>query len=1005
MLNKAQLFIRFAGLSFLILSFFTLLCSVDRASFAQSPDTDAPLLPEEAAKRMVVPEGFRVSLFAGEPDVRQPIGFCIDDRGRLWVAEAYNYPIHGTKPGDRILIFEDTDGDGKFDSRKVFYDQLNYVTGIEVGFGGAWVMSPPNFYFIPDRDGDDVPDSKPEVLLDGFGNHANSHNLANGFAWGPDGWLYGTHGRTNWSRIGKPGTSDDQREQYDGGVYRYHPVRHEWEPYADGTTNPWGIDWNDFGEGFVCNCVNPHLFHVIQGAHYEPWRNRSSSQYAYARIDTIADHLHFVGKQNVRDGLGSHEEDAAGGGHAHCGTMIYLGDNWPERYRNSVFMNNIHGKRINNDLLKRSGSGYVASHAPDILHSRDPWHMGVTLQYGPDGGVFVLDWSDTGECHSVRNTQRETGRIFKIVYGQPKSKPVDLGQVSSDELVSLHKHRNDWFVRHARRLLQERAAQGADLTEAKQALRKLFYESTEVPLRLRAFWTLHALNDLKQDFLLEQLQSPSEHIRAWSVRFLCEDRNPSAQALDRLAQLAAIDTSPVVRLYLASALQRLEWNKRWPILEPLLKRPEDSLDANLPLMYWYALEPLFDAGWKPFIAFTSQCKVPLVREHIARRAASSKQSTECLTDLIQVMQSSDDSELHSDVLRGTLTGLEGRRNVAMPVGWSETWDRLKTSKLLEVRQLSLELALIFNDPSAVDQLRKQAEDTQSTDQERNRAVQALVNKKFPQTAELLLKLLEDPVVSHAAIRGLAEFDHPTTAKTLVERFGKSDLTGQQDILQTLASKVIWAGELLQAMESGQIPRKSVTAYTVRQLQNLGDAQLDSRVKGIWGEIRTTSADKTKQIADAKRRLTPDAIRSADVGNGRMLFQKQCANCHRLFDAGGTIGPDLTGSQRTNISYLLENLIDPSATVSKDFQMELIVTSTDRVVTGLVVAENEVSVTIQTVNEKIVVPKDEIESRKLSQVSLMPEGILQPLAFAQVRDLVAYLTNPTQVKLPEDALIQ
>ena len=388
------------------------------------------------------------------------------------------------------------------------------------------------------------------------------------------------------------------------------------------------------------------------------------------------------------------------------------------------------------------------------------------------------------------------------------------------------------------------------MKEAKQSLRELLVASADVPLKLRAFWTLHALNDLNQDFLLQQLQSPSEHIRAWSVRFLCEDRNPSAQALDRLAQLAAIETSPVVRLYLASALQRLAWNKRWPILEPLLQRPEDSLDANLPLMYWYALEPLFDAGRKPFIAFASTCKIPLVREHIARRAASSKESTECLTDLIQVMQRSDDSVLHRDVLRGSLTGLEGRRNVAMPAGWSEAWGRLKTSKLIEVRQLSLELALIFNDPSAVDLLRKQAEDAQNTDQERNRAVQALVNKKFPQTAELLLKLLSDPVVSHAAIRGLAEFDHPKTAKALIERFGESDLTGQQDILQTLASKAIWAGELLQAMESGQIPRKSVTAYTVRQLQNLGDAQLDSRVKGIWGEVRTTSADKTKQIADA-----------------------------------------------------------------------------------------------------------------------------------------------------------
>ena len=220
---------------------------------------DAPLPPVEAASSMIVPDGFQVTLFAGEPDVRQPIGFCIDDRGRLWVAENYNYPTHmkpghGTKSGDRILIFEDTDGDGRFDERTVFYDKLNYVTGIEVGFGGAWVMSPPYFYFIPDRNADDKPDSEPVVLLDGFGNHANAHNLANGFAWGPDGWLYGTHGRTNWSMIGTPGTPDEKRVRFDGGVYRYHPTRHVWEPYADGTTNPWGIDWDDYGQIGRASC-------------------------------------------------------------------------------------------------------------------------------------------------------------------------------------------------------------------------------------------------------------------------------------------------------------------------------------------------------------------------------------------------------------------------------------------------------------------------------------------------------------------------------------------------------------------------------------------------------------------------------------------------------------------------------------------------------------------------------------------------------------------------------
>ncbi len=571
---------------------------------------------------MQVPEGFKVTLFAGEPDIRQPVGFCIDDRGRLWVAEANNYPDKEGGKRDRIVILEDTDGDGRHDKRIVFYDKLEYVSGVEVGFGGAWVMSIPNFYFIPDADYDGVPDGEPVVLLDGFGTHANSHTIANGFAWGPDGWLYGTHGITNWSLPGKPGTPKTKRRRFEGGAWRYHPVRHEWEAFATGTTNPWGVDWNEYGHAFVSNCVNPHLFHVIQGAHYEPDRNRPTGRFAYERIPTIADHLHFTNTKTIRAGIGTPEEDVAGGGHAHSGTMVYLGDNWPVKYRGDVFMNNIHGRRINHDRLSRNGSGYTASHAPDLMRAADPWFVGVTLAYGPDGGVYVSDFSETGECHHVHHTRKQTGRIYKITYGKPKPWRGDIGKLGSVELAKLQSHSNEWFVRHARRVLQERADSTLGQAAIQSELNRLLSSSSDTIQRLRSLWVLHGIGELTAKRLAELLRDPDEHLRAWAIQLLCENKRPSGAVLDEFLRLAKSDESPVIRLYLASAMQRLPLVKRVPVLTALLARAEDATDANLPLMYWYATEPVVAADNKAAVQLLAACKLPKVRQFITRRMAT-----------------------------------------------------------------------------------------------------------------------------------------------------------------------------------------------------------------------------------------------------------------------------------------------------------------------------------------------------------------------------------------------
>jgi putative membrane-bound dehydrogenase-like protein len=363
---------------------------------SQNP-ADRPPTPEEAAAAITVPAGFRVSLFAGEPDVAQPIAFELDDRGRVWVVECYTYDSRNfsDKFRDRVLIFEDTDNDGRFDVRTVFWDRDRCVTGIAIGFGGVWLLTDGRLIMIPDENRDDIPDGEPRVMLDGFDNGIVGHNVVNGLIWGPDGWLYGRHGIQATSLVGSPGAAEYDRQRLNCSIWRFHPVRHEFEVVTHGTTNPWGLDYNDFGEFFFTNNVIGHLWHVVPGAHYRRMYGDDFRPHLYHLIDQCADHYHWDTGQDwaaSRDAVGKHGE--LGGGHAHCGGMIYLGDNWPDRYRNAMFTCNVHGRRVNHDRLERHGSGYAGRHEPDFLFANQPWFRGVELKYGPDGGVYLADWTD-----------------------------------------------------------------------------------------------------------------------------------------------------------------------------------------------------------------------------------------------------------------------------------------------------------------------------------------------------------------------------------------------------------------------------------------------------------------------------------------------------------------------------------------------------------------------------------------------------------------------------------
>lgn len=703
----------------------------------------------------------------------------------------------------------------------------------------------------------------------------------------------------------------------------------------------------------------------------------------------------------MQDGLGTAAEDEAGGGHAHCGAMIYLGDNWPERYRNSIFMHNLHGRRINQDVLRRSGSGFVASHAPDFMRSRDPWFMGVILRYGPDGAVYSIDWSDTGECHSVRNTRKETGRIYKIAYGTPRVPEGRIDQLDDLGLVARQLHRNDWHVRHARRLLHERAAGGRDLSAARHELQRLFAEHPDVSRKLRALWALHVTGGAGDDFLTTQLEHENDYVRAWAIQLLCEDREPPAPALAGFNRLAARDPSPLVRLYLASALPRLGPGARRTIGEALALHGEDASDQNLPLMIWYGIEPMLHENRAGFLSLAATARIPLLRRHIVRRVTEEARTAEALEPLIRLLADGNDPAAQGDVLSGLLAGLEsqGLRNPGLPPSWPAAYASLARVSDANLRGQTLRLALIFDDPAALSELRRQAADAAVRAEQRRQAIDALVAKRPGDLAPFLITLLPDPATAGAAARGLAAFEHPDTAVRLLGQLGQFDAAARQDAIQTLASRPAWASRLLDAVETNALPRTELTAYTARQLTNLGDEAIAKRTAALWGELRSTPAEKTRLIANYRGTLTPRAIKSADRSAGRATYQKLCASCHRLFGDGGEIGPELTGSQRTNLDYLLENIIHPSAAVSRDFQLQLLETTDGRIISGFVIAETKSAVTVRAINEKVVVPANAIRKRTVSPVSMMPEGLLQGLSPRETQELIAYLSSPGQVPLP------
>ena len=762
------------------------------------PADNPALSPADEQKSFVVPPGFQVRLFASEPEVVNPVAMSFDERGRLWVLELYEYPL-GTKPGekgrDRIKILEDTDGDGRADKVTVFADGMTLATALLVGNGGVYVGEAPHLWFMRDTDGDDVADEKTEVLT-GFGLE-DRHELLNGFTWGPDGQLYMTHGVFTATQAKDPSNPNAAPVVVSAGVARLDTRTRKFEVFAEGTSNPWGVDFDAKGNAFVSACVIDHLFHLAPGGLYSRQAGQAPFPYAYGELPSIVDHKHHMA--------------------AYAGIDIYQGDQWPKEWLGAALHGNIHQNALNIDRLTPKGSSFVASpwtESGDFMTTKDGWFMPVSTQTGPDGAVWVMDWYDRYPCYQNANADpagvdRERGRIWRVVWtGDDAAKPVpsrpsrdmDLSKLSSDDLAKRLAHPNVWQRRMAQRVLTGRR----DETQ-RGRLQQLLAGGPSLEARLAALWTLWSSGQLSEQILFDIIHDQSPAIRMWAVRFLGETRMADRRALEQLWSLAG-DSDPTVRSAVATACRtfvsgQLTVDAPLPdgvklpdmgeallsdggALTHLVTISRDGSDPTINLLTWMALEPLvvrdperalrwFESYWQPGLPFSAQLLNKALRRLCDTRDVAKLDLAFDFLDRLTASEaglvvSADEAAIALAALDGVIAGQRGKAVMpGKPTG--ALLKRLLASSNRDVASRAQQLGSLWGDATAIKASLARVTDAGASEADRIAAIRIARRLKTDDTRKALLPGFPGP--APAKPKGGARGRGPGSTRGAVARKG------------------------------------------------------------------------------------------------------------------------------------------------------------------------------------------------------------------------------------------
>ncbi|MGD9857175.1 MAG: c-type cytochrome, partial [Planctomycetaceae bacterium] len=648
------------------------------------------------------------------------------------------------------------------------------------------------------------------------------------------------------------------------------------------------------------------------------------------------------------------------------------------------------------DILEPQGSGFIGRHGDDFALANNAAWIGFSVEIGPQGDVYVLDWHD-GDICGMDVLHKNTGRIFRFSPVQSQAKDfkhrnADLNTLSSLELARLQLVESAWHARQARTILQHRATAGDVDAGTIAELKSQSDARTSTPLRLNALWALHLIGALTPAELTSALDDRDPSLRAWAIQLLCEDFAPPAAALSRFVQMAKHDASPVVRLYLAAALQRIPRESVWDISEGLAQFAEDAEDHNIPKMIWFGLSPDVPQNADRALQLARTTRIPLLSRHIARRLTEGDQLEAVVNTLAAATAAQE------PMLLGVRDGLEGRYDVKAPASWPDVYTKLRAGGGENAR-IALQLSQQFGDSVAAETLLKTLQDDSAELADRLDALQGLTGRRRPELKPVLLSLLSDGTLRPHAIRAMAAFDDGGLSDALLEHYSTLSDEDKLEAVHTLASRSESGWKLTQAIKNGSVPRRDIPAWVARLLRRVvGNGFVE-----VWGSLDELAADKEALFVKYRTLLTEDAVHAADPAQGRRLYNRTCAACHKLHGLGGVIGPDITGANRSNLEYLLGNILTPSAVIQDAYRMHLVVTNDGRVWSGIPAEENDRQLRLRIANQEqpVIINKSEIESRDIAPVSMMPEGQLTTMTDKEVLDLIAYLQTQRQVSLPDD----